>query len=223
MVNGDTYHVTTRQHYHVQKRSDDAVPSSFQQLPDNSMVIFRDSDLYNPSRFLKAKRGLQAEETTCGSDTMLNKTSAYIEATSSPHEYYYPPDLTSTIPMANFDASSSWTDILATPMSKRGVAIKVAGPNPVPAGCPTNRLVNYMVRVVHPPPLMQCGSRNVVLFLEIFFLMSNSFLLCRCRVLLQTVHMSETMEAPLAPGNRSLQISTRPQESTRARSMSHWA
>ncbi|KAF9298167.1 hypothetical protein BGZ88_007794 [Linnemannia elongata] len=144
MVNGDTYHVTTRQHYHVQKRSDDAVPSSFQQLPDNSMVIFRDSDLYNPSRFLKAKRGLQAEETTCGSDTMLNKTSAYIEATSSPHEYYYPPDLTSTIPMANFDASSSWTDIFAAPMSKRGVAIKVAGPNPVPAGCPTNRLVNYM-------------------------------------------------------------------------------
>ena len=149
MVNGDTYHVTTRQHYHVQKRSDDAVPSSFQQLPDNSMVIFRDSDLYNPSRFLKAKRGLQAEETTCGSDSMLNKTSAYIEATSS-HEYYYPPDRTSTIPMANFDASSSWTDILAGPMSKRGVSIKVAGPNPVPAGCPTNRLVNYMVRVVHP-------------------------------------------------------------------------
>ncbi|KAG0304317.1 hypothetical protein BGZ97_001551 [Linnemannia gamsii] len=143
MVNGDTYHVTTRQHYHVQKRSDDAVPHSFQQLSDNSMVIFRDSDLYNPNRYLKAKRGLHVEETTCGSDTMLNRTAAYIEATSS-HEYYYPPDRTSTIPMAAFDASSSWTDILAAPMSKRGVAIKVAGPNPVPAGCPQNRLVNYM-------------------------------------------------------------------------------
>ncbi|KAF9126259.1 hypothetical protein BGW39_006755 [Mortierella sp. 14UC] len=144
MVNGDTYHVTTRQHYHVQKRSDDAVPYSSSHHSDNSMVIFRDSDLYNPSRFLKNKRGLQVQEVTCGSDTLLNRTAGYIEATSS-HDYYYPPDQTSTIPMAAaFDPSSSWTDILAAPLSKRGVAVKVAGPNPVPAGCPINRLVNYM-------------------------------------------------------------------------------
>ncbi|KAG0208087.1 hypothetical protein BGX33_006484 [Mortierella sp. NVP41] len=144
MVNGDTYHVTTRQHYHVQKRSDDAFPNSpHSSLSDNSMVIFRDSDLYNPSRFLKAKRGLQAEVVTCGSDTMLNRTASYIEASSS-HEYYYPPDRTSTVPMSPFDASSSWTDILAAPLSKRQIAVKVAGPNPVPEGCPTNRLVNYM-------------------------------------------------------------------------------
>ncbi|KAG0378133.1 hypothetical protein BGX24_004682 [Mortierella sp. AD032] len=144
VVNGDTYHVTTRQHYHVQKRSDDAVPFSGPSHSDNSMIIFRNSDLHNPNRFLKAKRGLQVQEVTCGSDTLLNRTAAYIEATSS-HDYYYPPDQSSTIPMATaFDPSSSWTDILATPLSKRGVAVKVAGPNPVPTGCPINRLVNYM-------------------------------------------------------------------------------
>jgi len=108
------------------------------------MVIFRDSDLYNPKQFLKSKRGLQVEEATCGSDTMLNRTAAYIEATLSP-AYYYPPDRTSTVPMSAFDASSSWTEYLAAPLSKRAVAVKVAGPNPVPDGCPTNRLVNYMV------------------------------------------------------------------------------
>ncbi|KAG0055704.1 hypothetical protein BGZ83_007712 [Gryganskiella cystojenkinii] len=56
---------------------------------------------------------------------------------------------TLTIPASGFgeglDLSSSWSDMLKSSMlSKRQVAVKVAGPNPVPEGCPANRLVNYM-------------------------------------------------------------------------------
>ncbi|KAI1304851.1 hypothetical protein EDD11_005053 [Mortierella claussenii] len=150
MANGDTYHVTSRQHYHIQKRSDDAMPSpSSPADTGSSLVIFRDSDLFKPPSL--RKRGLDTtrpaaatEQITCGADHMLNKTQGYVEAASS-HDYYYPPDLTATVPMTGgYDISSSWVDVLKSPMMKRDVAVKVAGPNPVPEGCPANRLVNYM-------------------------------------------------------------------------------
>ncbi|KAF9366302.1 hypothetical protein BGX34_004489 [Mortierella sp. NVP85] len=138
MVDGDTYHVTTQQHYHVQKRSDDAIPPQ----ASSNLVVYRDSDLYKPS-FSKKKRGLSTNDVACGADSMLNKTAAYIEATSS-HDHYYPPDQTASIPlMGGFEMGSSWADF-KTPLTKRQIAVKVAGPNPVPEGCPTNRLVNYM-------------------------------------------------------------------------------
>ncbi|KAG0359862.1 hypothetical protein BGZ54_009799 [Gamsiella multidivaricata] len=142
MVHGDTYHVTSQQSYHIQKRSDDASPAST--FSASRLIIYRDSDLYNPSTLSRRKRGLNTDEVSCGADHMLNKTAAYIEATSS-RDYYYPPDLSATVPMmGGFDASSSWTDMLTAPLVKRQVAVKVAGPSPVPDGCPANRLVNYM-------------------------------------------------------------------------------
>ncbi|KAG0287611.1 hypothetical protein BGZ98_004585, partial [Dissophora globulifera] len=142
MVNGDTYHVTTRHHYHVQKRSEDASPAPTS--ADSTLVIYRDSDLYKPAGRLRKRREASTDDVACGADNMLNKTAAYLEATSS-HSYYYPPVMTSTIPMSGgFDMSSSWTDVLKAPLVKRDVAVNVAGPNPVPTGCPTNRLVNYM-------------------------------------------------------------------------------
>lgn len=141
MVNGDTYHVTSQQHYHVQKRSEDAAPTSASS--GSSLIIYRDSDLYKPTG-LRKKRGLTTDEVACGADTMLNKTAAYIEATSS-HDYYYPPDLTATIPVSGLDMGSSWTDMLKAPLAKRQISVNAAGPNPVPEGCPANRLVTYMV------------------------------------------------------------------------------
>ncbi|ORZ27671.1 Metallo-peptidase family M12-domain-containing protein [Lobosporangium transversale] len=143
MVKGDTYHVTTKKTYHVQKRSEDALPTAATSF-DSSLIIFRDSDLYRPALLAKNKRGLNAENVVCGSDHMLNKTASYIEATSS-HGYYYPPDVLTTVPMARgSDMSSSWMDVLTSPLTKRQVTVQAAGPNPVPEGCPTNRLVTYM-------------------------------------------------------------------------------
>ncbi|KAG0222495.1 Metallo-peptidase family M12-domain-containing protein [Mortierella sp. GBAus27b] len=136
MVHDDTYHVTSRKHYHVQKRSDDATPSSASSR--SNLIIYRDSDLYKPSFLAKKKRGLPTDEVSCGADTMLNKTAAFVEAASSP-DHYYPPDLTASIPMMG-----GWSDILKAPLTKRQVSVSVAGPNPVPTGCPPNRLVNYM-------------------------------------------------------------------------------
>ncbi|KAF9309503.1 hypothetical protein BG003_009691 [Podila horticola] len=126
----DTYHVTSRQHYHIQKRSDDAVPSAL-----SNLVIYRDSDLYKPKN-LRRKRGL-TEEPACGADMIRpsNRTGVVT------NEYYYPPDLTTTVPvLGGFDMSSTpWIGTLKSPLVKR-----VAGPNPVPPGCPANRVVNYM-------------------------------------------------------------------------------
>ncbi|KAF9112862.1 hypothetical protein BGX27_002663 [Mortierella sp. AM989] len=142
MVNDETYHITTRQNYHIQKRSDDAFPS---QAPSgSSSVIYRDSDLYKPTNLARKKRGLAADEVSCGADHMLNRTAAYVEATSS-NDYYYPPDLRTTVPMSGgFDTASSWIDMLKAPIVKRDITLNVAGPNPVPTGCPVNRLFNYM-------------------------------------------------------------------------------
>ncbi|KAF9177299.1 hypothetical protein BGZ50_008907 [Haplosporangium sp. Z 11] len=143
MVNGDTYHVTSRQHYHIQKRSDDAIPPPTSSGPN--LVIYRDSDLYKPSSFARRKRGLATDEATCGADLILNKTSVHNKDIAS-YEHYYPPDRTATVPMSGeFDASSSWTDVLKSPLAaKQNLVIRAAGPDPVPAGCPANRLVNYM-------------------------------------------------------------------------------
>ncbi|KAF8978948.1 hypothetical protein BGZ46_005980 [Entomortierella lignicola] len=141
MVNDDTYHVTTRQSYHIQKRSDDAFPT--QTSTGTSLVIYRDSDLYKPAGSSRTKRDLTSNEVSCGADH-LNKTAEYISATSS-HDYYYPPDSSTTIPdMGGFKMSSSWTDMFKTSLVKRNVSVNVAGPSPVPQGCPVNRLVNYM-------------------------------------------------------------------------------
>ncbi|KAF9938922.1 hypothetical protein BGZ65_011906, partial [Modicella reniformis] len=139
-VNDDTYHITCQQHYHIQKRSEDATPASTS-LGSN-LIIYRDSDLYKPPVGLaRKKRGLQTDDVTCGADNMLNKTAAYI----SSHDYYYPPDRIASIPvMGGFEIGSSWTDVLKAPLTKRQVSVAVAGPSPVPEGCPINRLVNYM-------------------------------------------------------------------------------
>ncbi|KAF8980760.1 hypothetical protein BGZ46_003721 [Entomortierella lignicola] len=143
MANGDTFHVTTLQSYHIQKRSDDALPQTSQVIGSN-LVIYRDSDLYTPSNNLRRKRNnVLEEESSCGVGPHLyqNKTDAPIT-----HEYYHPPNLTSSILIREgSDLSSSWNTLWnREPLVKRQVAVKVAGPNPVPDGCPTNRLVNYM-------------------------------------------------------------------------------
>ncbi|CAO3571993.1 unnamed protein product [Mortierella alpina] len=137
MVHDDTYHITTRQHYQITKRAEDAEPAS---VPSGSnVVIYRSSDLYNPKLYSNQKRGLPSE-TSCGADTMLQRTADYNE-TQSAFGHYYPPDLAAPVPMmGGFDLSSSWAGVLRTPMVKRAVP----GPNPVPAGCPINRMYNYM-------------------------------------------------------------------------------
>ncbi|KAI1302829.1 hypothetical protein EDD11_005499 [Mortierella claussenii] len=151
MANGDTFHVTTRQHYHFQKRSDDAVPPALatDTHSASSLVIFRDSDLYmRPSNILRRKRSNTAqEETSCGADALMQRSKGADGSASAStpmplgHEYYYPPNLTTSIP----DMGSSWAHLWKTgSLERRGVAVKVAGPNPVPEGCPTSRLVNYM-------------------------------------------------------------------------------
>ncbi|KAI7827953.1 Metallo-peptidase family M12-domain-containing protein [Gamsiella multidivaricata] len=151
MANGDTYHVTTQQHYHIQKRSDDAVPPT--PSSGSHLIIYRDSDLYARPNSFQRKRGLvPQDESSCGAEALIRTGVSEAEAGSVDsarsllHEYYYPPNLTTSIPATReFDLSSSWTDLWKKgPLTKRDVAVKVAGPNPVPEGCPANRLVNYM-------------------------------------------------------------------------------
>ncbi|KAG0349564.1 hypothetical protein BG004_004417 [Podila humilis] len=159
-VNEVTYHVNSKDHYHLQKRSDDAVPNSsssaiFTQLGSN-MIIFRDTDFYNrASRLLKRQDSphRESESTACGVDLLHrhhaeNATPGEEEAAmspSTPFGYYYPPNRTTTIPASAFDANNAWTDILKDgPLAKRELTVRALGPNPVPEGCPANRLVNYM-------------------------------------------------------------------------------
>ncbi|KAF9110316.1 hypothetical protein BGX27_006498 [Mortierella sp. AM989] len=147
MAGGDTYHVSTLQHYHIQKRSDDAVPSASRSSQSNP-IIYRDSDLYTRPNNLRRKRGLAIEEeSSCGTGSLLHNN--IVDADESKpitHEYYHPPNLTSSIPLRErSDLSSSWNHIWdKKSLEKRQVAVNVAGPNPVPEGCPINRLVNYM-------------------------------------------------------------------------------
>ncbi|KAF9366883.1 hypothetical protein BGX34_000001 [Mortierella sp. NVP85] len=144
MVHDETYHVTTQAHYHIQKRSDDAVPFAFSPM-SNNLIIYRNSDLYQRhGGGHQRKRGSQDPFfSTCGADLL----SPDVDSGAEPlvHEYYYPPNLTTSIPIHNgFDMSSSWKDILKSPLEKRRLEIRGVGPSPVPEGCPTNRLVNYM-------------------------------------------------------------------------------
>lgn len=147
MVNDDTYHVTTREHYHIQKRADDALPPVYKSLPGaDDLIIYRDSDMYKRSgSHSQRKRGL--EESSCGTDRMLLNQQATGISPPTPDDYYYPPNTTTTIPVMGNHASPSWMNLLsANPLAKRGLEIRAAGPNPVPEGCPVNRLVNYMVK-----------------------------------------------------------------------------
>ncbi|KAF9921736.1 hypothetical protein FBU30_008203 [Linnemannia zychae] len=149
-ANGDTYHVTTRTHYHIQKRSDDAMPSASAPTHSGStMIIYRDSDLFDrTNNLMRRKRGDEQDNPpgTCGADALMkqehlhplgDKAVSTISALTD-HEFYYPSNMTTFVR----DPSSSWTNLL----SGKGQVYKraVAGPNPVPEGCPTNRLVNYM-------------------------------------------------------------------------------
>ncbi|GJJ72630.1 hypothetical protein EMPS_04988 [Entomortierella parvispora] len=156
MVQEDTYHVSTGDTYHIQKRSEDAVPRT---TPERQrLVIYRDSDLYRPNHLARRKRGLDQqtrEESACGTDLLQGqseKEASGLGISYSDEDFYHPPNLTSTLHdsslrmASGFDLSSSWTDVIrhGPLMQKREVALKVAGPNPVPSGCPANRMVNYM-------------------------------------------------------------------------------
>ena len=166
MVHEDTYHVNTDESYHIQKRSEDAIPRS-NGGPSNSgprLIIYRDSDLYaRPNILSRRKRGMAQEESSssCGTDQLMKKSQGNDGqgVLYSEDDYYHPPNLTTTLPAAGslhsptlgrgLDLSSSWTDLIkhGPLIQKRSVALKVAGPNPVPDGCPVNRLVNYMVSI----------------------------------------------------------------------------
>lgn len=185
MANGDTYHVTTRTHYHIQKRSDDALPYS-SPSPGSSLIIYRDSDLYDRAATqMRRKRGTEDGSTgsnTCGADALMKLEDTHplgakatgVESALTDHEFYYPPNLTTSIP----DPSSSWMDLLAGGVGgsgglrKRAVAMGVAGPEPVPEGCPTNRLVNYMVTHIYFMCIFawrQIMYWELVLFTNAFF------------------------------------------------------
>ncbi|KAG0344612.1 hypothetical protein BG004_004299, partial [Podila humilis] len=152
-VDSDTYHVTTRQHYHVQKRSDDHTPSqpssnSNSRSGKSNLVIYRDSDLLQPDTRLK-KRAVPLPQ-SCGT------TPSPFEPVG-PHGYYYPPDLTTTLSDSKKFPGSRIFGILKTGLHKRDIIdgdnnssisaetiVKVAGPNPVPTGCPTTRMIAYI-------------------------------------------------------------------------------
>ncbi|KAF9434891.1 hypothetical protein BGZ76_007252, partial [Entomortierella beljakovae] len=147
MADGDTYHVTPIHTYHIQKRSEDAVPPTSQLIGPN-LVVYRDSDLYTRSNSLRRKRGLEREEeSSCGSDSLAHggRTGINPEAQVT-HEYYHPPNLTTSIPLKEgMDLSSSWDSLWNKgSLNKREISIRAVGPDPVPEGCPANRLVNYM-------------------------------------------------------------------------------
>ncbi|KAF9901950.1 hypothetical protein EC991_005468 [Linnemannia zychae] len=163
----DTYHITSRQHYHVQKRSDDHSPPAA--ALSSQLIIYRDSDLRKPTRKLYARKDFASDEeaaeweerqaTTCGAGFAANNVKhstgnnnyngSWSEgegAGSEVHGYYYPPDLTESLPMGG---SSGIFNMASTTFRKRSspesdIMVKVAGPNPIPTGCPTTRMVNYM-------------------------------------------------------------------------------
>ncbi|KAG0286391.1 hypothetical protein BGZ96_009482 [Linnemannia gamsii] len=170
----DTYHITSHQHYHIQKRSDDhSPPSTSSPTISSQLIIYRDSDLHKPNKKLYVRRDeeeAQWEEqqaTTCGSGFIANKVTnnninnssgSWLdavgrEAEEEQHGYYYPPDLTAHIPVRGGQGGaagpSSFFNMAATTFRKRSspennIMVKMAGPNPVPTGCPINRMVNYM-------------------------------------------------------------------------------
>ncbi|KAG0049527.1 hypothetical protein BGZ83_005713 [Gryganskiella cystojenkinii] len=127
-----TYHVTSRQHYQVQKRYDDHSPSN----AESEIVIYRDSDLVKPNKIIK--RGVSEDNlSTCGSTGRSPYSSVEQE-----HGYYYPPDLTAPVPMGG--AAGAFDMGSAIFRKRDDIMVKVAGPSPIPTGCPTTRMVNYM-------------------------------------------------------------------------------
>ncbi|KAF8929082.1 hypothetical protein BGZ47_001286 [Haplosporangium gracile] len=171
----DTYHITSRQHYHVQKRSDDHLPPS---TLSYQLIIYRDSDLHKPSKKFYARRDFESDEekaqweerqaTTCGAGFIASRvdhnnlnsinngsklTAARAGEGGEEFGYYYPPNLTAPIPMGGggpgSTGSSSFFNMGVMTFRKRSspennIMVKVAGPNPVPTGCPTTRMINYM-------------------------------------------------------------------------------
>ncbi|KAF9326399.1 hypothetical protein BG006_010165 [Podila minutissima] len=135
-VGDDTYHVTTRQHYHIQKRSDDHAPLTNTRHKSN-LVIYRDSDLLQTTHQIK-KRSTPAQS-SCGTKG---------QRSTEPHGYYYPPDLTSPLSPSS-SGSGLFGMINSGILHKRAVntsdiMVTVAGPNPVPSGCPQTRMVAYI-------------------------------------------------------------------------------
>ncbi|KAF9969540.1 hypothetical protein BGZ73_008092 [Actinomortierella ambigua] len=139
----DTYHVTSKQTYRRQKRADDALP--FAHAAESHLVIFRDSDLYSAgNNQLRRKRSAQEPINTCGSDTMLNRTAEF-DAALLQRGHYYPPDLNVPMDAVGSGMSSSWSSLLQpASLHKRKLEVRAVGPNPVPAGCPQNRMVIYV-------------------------------------------------------------------------------
>ncbi|KAG0328083.1 hypothetical protein BGZ99_006256 [Dissophora globulifera] len=137
-ADGETYHVTSRQHYSIQKRADDRLPLS----AASDVVIYRDSDLLHPRQF--NKRGDYAQILSCGTAKSHNNASGNA---STSHGYYYPPPLISQESPA---AGVGWSRIGSVfhfdSLKKRDdpVMIKITGPNPIPSGCPTDRVVNFI-------------------------------------------------------------------------------
>lgn len=150
MVDSVTYHVTSADHYRIQRRSSDALPySSSSTSLGSSLIIFRDSDLYNRPTNLHKRQRIQEDDSACGADLLQPTAPNTFSDTTTPSsgfEYYYPPNLTTTVPMTSYDPNAVWKHILkGGQLVKRQLTVNTAGPNPVPEGCPTNRLVNYMV------------------------------------------------------------------------------
>ena len=124
-----TYHVTSRQHYYVQKRSHDHSPSASR---DDELIIYRDSDVFRQQH----KRSDDDEPlSTCGA------TGPSYSSAVKQHGYYYPPDLTAPVPMGGAGSAFEMGQLFR---KRDDVMVKVAGPNPVPTGCPASTMVNYM-------------------------------------------------------------------------------
>ncbi|KAF9428857.1 hypothetical protein BGZ94_000743 [Podila epigama] len=140
-VGDDTFHVSTHQHYQVQKRSDDYAPiaSTSSRISKNKLLIYRDSDLQkNDNRLDKRATPLV---TSCGTRPLSSSS-------AEPHDYYYPPNLTSPLSVRHGFLGLEDFGIIGTGLNKRNVGdnvkVKVAGPNPVPTGCPANRMISYI-------------------------------------------------------------------------------
>ncbi|KAG0249104.1 hypothetical protein BG011_009578 [Mortierella polycephala] len=142
-VDGDTYHITSRQHYHVQKRSDDYTPSSSSSSrPFSQLIIYRNSDIFKPrSGFSKR----EDQETICGAHQIIDRKKKSRAKTQ--HGYYNPPNLTTSIHLGGSFNIFNFGSMLRKRQDGgvgENLTIKVAGPNPAPTGCPTTRMVNYM-------------------------------------------------------------------------------
>ncbi|KAF9582117.1 hypothetical protein BGW38_000618 [Lunasporangiospora selenospora] len=119
-VNGEMYHITTRQHYHAQKRDLDHMPSTDDpSQPD--LIIYRDSDLNTPTS-PPSPDDISPAQTVCGTQSQANTQSKRSYSDSNP-------------------LSSASTAHLAR---RQLISNSTSSPNSIPPGCPTSRKVNYM-------------------------------------------------------------------------------